>query len=167
MTTIDKYFALRKIDDETWARILQLVNWRVAIDAEKAALTLEQTISTLLDSGMTRAEVRELLMNDLRGDGPVFADLRNGFKKSINGGVQQITQSVRSEVYTQNLEADMLYSWQLSPAADGKHCEDCEERDGREPMTWAEWEAIGIPKAGATVCGGNCYCDLVPVGGKE
>lgn len=163
MPAIDTYTAFRKIDDETWARVLQFVNWRTALEAEKVALTLEQTIQTLLQSGMTRAEIRTLLVNDLRNNGPVFADLNGGFKKAVNGGIQGVVQSVRAEIYPNSLPENQEYKWNLGHPASGKHCPSCIERAGRDPMTWGEWEAIGIPKAGATECGDYCYCSLDPV----
>lgn len=42
-----------------------------------------------------------------------------------------------------------------------KICEDCEARIG-QIETWEQWEALGYPATGFSVCKENCYCQLVP-----
>ena len=42
-----------------------------------------------------------------------------------------------------------------------KICPDCESRIG-EIRSWEEWEAIGLPASGFSVCKEFCYCQLVP-----
>ena len=47
----------------------------------------------------------------------------------------------------------------------GKVCPDClaiAAQQKREGYTWNEWLQFGVPKAGHTVCRGNCRCRLVP-----
>jgi len=49
---------------------------------------------------------------------------------------------------------------------DNKVCADCAAIAGQadpEGYTWEEWRAFGLPKAGHTVCLGNCRCRLVPL----
>jgi len=53
---------------------------------------------------------------------------------------------------------DDEYMWVLEDGA--RHCGDCLEREGKI-KTFAKWEAIGLPGAGMTQCGGNCLCSLV------
>jgi hypothetical protein len=42
----------------------------------------------------------------------------------------------------------------------GKPCPDCGPRAGVK-KTWAEWESVGLPQSGFSVCGKNCKCSLV------
>ena len=39
-------------------------------------------------------------------------------------------------------------------------CVDCQDRIG-EVRTWNEWEALGLPASGFSVCKEFCYCQLV------
>ena len=43
-----------------------------------------------------------------------------------------------------------------------RSCESCEELHG-EVKSEAEWDDIGRPRSGNTLCGENCECDLVTV----
>ena len=40
-------------------------------------------------------------------------------------------------------------------------CVDCEKRVG-QVRTWNEWEAVGLPASGFSVCKEFCYCQLIP-----
>ena len=53
-----------------------------------------------------------------------------------------------------------LEEWQA--VMDTRTCDDCEERDGMDPMTHEEWEAQGLPGSTNLVCDGECRCMLVP-----
>ena len=46
---------------------------------------------------------------------------------------------------------------------DNKVCPGCVERDGKE-KTMEEWQALGLPREGATPCGDLCRCDLLGMG---
>ena len=39
--------------------------------------------------------------------------------------------------------------------------EDCEARIG-QVETWEQWEALGFPATGFSLCKESCYCQLVP-----
>lgn len=45
-------------------------------------------------------------------------------------------------------------------------CDDCAGRDGQQ-KTIDEWSAEGLPREGATLCGDNCRCMLLPVSLKD
>ena len=42
-----------------------------------------------------------------------------------------------------------------------KICVDCTDRIG-EVRSWEEWESLGFPASGFSVCKEFCYCQLVP-----
>ena len=54
--------------------------------------------------------------------------------------------------------------WEARPdlSQKGRSCPDCAGRNGQE-ATLEEWEAMGFPSDGITLCGGKCNCKLVPV----
>jgi hypothetical protein len=53
--------------------------------------------------------------------------------------------------------------WEWVSVKDEHVCPDCRERDG-QVKTVEEWEALGIPKSGATRCGQDCTCMILPAG---
>ena len=42
-----------------------------------------------------------------------------------------------------------------------KICGDCTARIG-QVKSWEEWESLGLPASGFSVCKEFCYCQLVP-----
>lgn len=46
---------------------------------------------------------------------------------------------------------------------DTKVCPDCVDRNTWPAVTLEEWEGLGLPGLGFTVCGGHCRCILMPV----
>lgn len=55
---------------------------------------------------------------------------------------------------------DTLYTWRTESA---KPCPDCLRRNGQR-RTLEEWELIGRPRSGFSVCGRNCKCILDSTG---
>ena len=51
-------------------------------------------------------------------------------------------------------EPEALCTWRVESA---KPCPDCAPRNGMK-RTYSEWELVGLPKSGFSVCGGNCRC---------
>ena len=129
--------------------------------ARKVAPTLEEYITSLYNSGLDKSAIRNLLLG-ARGEELIFAPIRNAFGYAASTNLERVRQETRERVLKESLPENQLYRWVLGPVRT-EHCEDCLDRDGREPMTWAEWELIGIPKAGTTACNVNCNCSLEPV----
>ena len=44
-----------------------------------------------------------------------------------------------------------------------KICVDCESRVG-QIASWDEWESLGLPATGFSICKEFCYCQLIPEG---
>ena len=127
--------------------------------ARRVAPTLEEYIVSLYNAGIDKDAIRNLLMGE-RGEELIFGPIRNAFSYAASTNLERARQETRERVLRGNLPENQLYRWVLDPGVE--HCEDCLERADREPMTWAEWELIGIPKAGTTQCNINCYCALEP-----
>ena len=82
----------------------------------------------------------------------------NSIISQLVGGTRQAAQLGVETFQRQNHGAGQEYRWQTES---GNPCPDCAGRAGYEPMTLDEWEAIGLPRQGATVCGTHCMCVLV------
>ena len=54
----------------------------MGIIADKQALTLQDIINRMLSSGMSKAEVKANLIQDLREGGQIFGDFRKQFKST-------------------------------------------------------------------------------------
>jgi hypothetical protein len=129
--------------------------------ADAAAIGLKQVVERLYQSGMPREEIYNYLMNDLRNEGRIFGAVQNSFIKFSSSMIEQVDNDVSRNVFQENLGDQQLYVWILDDRVTN-HCEDCLDRAGDEPRLMAEWEIIGLPKSGATLCGDNCYCKVEP-----
>jgi hypothetical protein len=106
-------------------------------------------------SGMSKAVIEERLRAALSPGGYLFESIMSGFKNSAGELVDFITVDEAHDNWTGSDE------WIWIAIDDDNRCEDCSERDG-EVNSWAEWQAIGLPGMGTTVCGWRCRCSLEP-----
>jgi hypothetical protein len=83
------------------------------------------------------------------------------FKGWVEGATDKMIYSA-SQDESNDYEQEQKLTWVLDPSVT-EHCDTCLEREGYEPMTFAEWEAIGLPGAGTTDCDGYCKCTLTEV----
>jgi len=152
---------VQDLSEDDARRILLFTFNGMSFAAEQAALTLEQYITMLAANGMPREQIRALLLSDLSEGGPIFASVKNGFRRAVASNIEDVSNGTLGEMFNKNLGETATYAWILDERITN-HCEDCLERAEREPMVWGEWELIGLPKAGATVCNQNCGCKLEP-----
>ena len=117
---------------------------------------LEREIALLRNAGVTDAAILDILGNDLATNGRIFGELRNTIKRGIVSATMQASRIGQDRVYGDSV--DMQWVSVGTP----KICPDCEERIGKV-RTWDEWEAIGLPASGFSVCKEFCYCQLIPV----
>ncbi len=128
----------------------------MGIIADKQALTLQDIINRMLSSGMSKAEVKANLIQDLREGGQIFGDFRKQFKSTVKWGVEETAR--RESTVGVDLDTEL---WEWLAIADNKICGDCADRALEEPKKYAEWQTAGLPGSGATVCQQNCRCRLV------
>lgn len=123
--------------------------------ARKTALTIEEFITSAAHQGQSLESIRETLLKDLNEGGRIFGEFRNAIKATANGTVNRLRDTGEfSEFGTQQ-----SYRW---AAVLIKTCPDCIERHNMEPKTWEEWEDLGLPRTGSTVCKEHCRCMLIP-----
>jgi len=131
---------------------------KMVYDVKTFSNSLEKSVYTMQQAGTSPKIIKQTLANDMGTGGRIFGQLRNDTKASIVDG---INQSAKMGQY-KNYDLDKgEFAW----VAVGGHkvCMDCDGRAGQK-MTFAGWEAEGLPGSGWSVCQGFCYCVLDPTG---
>ena len=116
---------------------------------------IEREITLLRNAGISEATILDILGNDLATNGRIFGEFRNTIKRGIVSATMHASRIGQDRVYGDSV------AMQWVSVGSPKICVDCEERIG-EVRTWDEWEAIGLPASGFSVCKEFCYCQLVP-----
>ena len=131
---------------------------QLTYDTKIFNLNIEKSVSGMVANGMTEKEISNALTLDMKEGGRIFGQLRNEIKSQV---VFAVNQSAKMGQY-QNYDMEtMLFTWVV--VGGHKVCADCDSRVGMT-KTFAEWESIGLPGSGWSVCKGYCYCVLDPVG---
>ena len=120
----------------------------------RTALTLEEYIQMRLSQGATLEVIRADLLTDLETSGRIFGEFTNALKPTFAGSVNRF----RDVGALAEMGISQKYRW---VAILVNTCPDCLERHNQSKK-WEEWEAEGLPRSGATVCGQNCKCVLLP-----
>jgi len=138
----------------------------IAFAAAGFRTQINATVNTMLSTGMSVEFVEDTLRSNLQaGTGP-FAPLKHDVKKSVTRGINQSNRLGQYKTYFSDSELNELGTkslWKWVNVAGHRICVDCAGRAG-EIQTFADWEAEGLPGAGATVCTSYCYCVLDPIG---
>jgi len=119
--------------------------------------TILQTIDRLLNKGRSPDEVLKLLTADLKTN-PFFGSFIREIKKNGEAGIKRLIDDMQQQSVWGDPEK---LQWQA--VLDERTCPDCVARHGLV-KTRTEWEVLGEPTWGGTVCGIHCRCKLVPVG---
>ena len=116
---------------------------------------LEREIALLRNAGISESAIVDILGNDLATNGRIFGEFRNTVKRGVVSSVMQASRIGQDRVYGDSV--NMRWVSVGTP----KICVDCSSRIG-EIRSWNEWEALGLPASGFSVCKEFCYCQLVP-----
>lgn len=127
-------------------------------EAKKQTLTLSQFIRKMKTTGMADNEIERLLINDLTEGGQIFGEFRKQLKATVKGGIEDSGRGAIHEAF------EGVKNWDWLGIVDKSICDDCLARHNMPAMKWEDWQKIGLPGVGATPCGKNCRCVLVPVG---
>jgi hypothetical protein len=120
----------------------------------RSVITLREYIMLREAQGATLEAIRTDLLTDLETGGRIFGEFRNALRPTFAGSVARF-RDVGTLAET-GIAKD--YRW---VAVLVNTCPDCLDRHNQE-KSWAEWEEEGLPRSGATVCGQNCKCVLLP-----
>ena len=116
---------------------------------------IEREVALLRNAGIADAAILDILGNDLATNGRIFGELRNTIKRGIVSATMQASRVGADRVYGDSV----MMRW--VSVGTPKICVDCTPRIG-QVRSWDEWEALGLPASGFSVCKEFCYCQLVP-----
>ena len=119
------------------------------------ATEIEREIALLRNAGIRNDEILRILGNDLSTNGRIFGRLRNNIKRGIVSAVMQASRIGQDRVYGDSVKMRWI------AVGTPRICVDCEARVG-QVRSWEEWEVLGLPASGFSVCKEFCYCQLVP-----
>ena len=116
---------------------------------------LEREIALLRNAGISEAAIVDILGNDLAANGRIFGEFRNTVKRGIVSATMHASRIGQDRVYGDSVKMQWV------SVGSPKICVDCEDRIG-EVRSWEEWESLGLPASGFSVCKEFCYCQLIP-----
>lgn len=134
---------------------------RISTSASITVLRLDEIINTMIQAGMSKDSVRDVLLADLREGGRIFGEYRNAIKNTVGQAVTNT--SAEAEKFVYNEKGVKSFRW---VTAGNNVCVDCAERAGRIE-NFSYWELAGLPRSGFSVCGANCNCRVVPASYTE
>ena len=136
---------------------LLLMQQNMVTTGEIFKLKLVDLITGLETRGLTTDQVVNVLLDDLENDGAIFGGLKRGLIGSADTMVDASGQRLDAEEFRKEADKELL-TWTAILVAT---CEDCISRHGIT-RTFNEWEAMGLPATGWSVCKHNCKCQLFP-----
>lgn len=122
--------------------------------AARTAISLKELITLAELNGASKEQIRELLLKDLKEGGRIFGEFRNAIRATSNGVINRLRDSGEFG----ELGQEGTYRW---VAVLVNTCPDCLELHG-QMRTFQEWEEVGLPRTGHTICKENCKCILLP-----
>lgn len=118
---------------------------------------LKKSINQMANSGMSLDQIKATLQNQLERGIGAPGELKKNLRTIVTA---EVNEAANQGMYAEYQKAGVKkYRW---VTVSEKPCPDCLERHG-QVETWEDWELIGLPKSGFSVCQENCKCRLVPV----
>ena len=148
--------AMGKMDDSA-SLIMQQGLSNAVFDAQKFGVDINKRVSELANAGIAPDQIKKLIDQDLKQAGRIFGNLKNSTKETLSNGINQTGRAGQFEAYKPTDELMWV------TVAGHKVCTDCSSRSGQINVL-AEWESLGMPGTGWSVCRGYCYCILDPSG---
>ena len=148
--------------DQLPREVLELLDTtmeKMLFDADVFTSRIAKTVGTQTSAGVATSSIEDILANDMGEEGRIFGELRNTVKESLVEGINQTSRAGAFQAY--DPDEDTLFTWVT--VAGHRICKDCLPRGG-ERKTLRDWEAVGVPASGWSICGGYCYCILDPSG---
>ena len=142
--------------EETDRSLIGLLALGIAFDVDILATRIIRHIAILRGTGVSDEAIAGILFNDLRSHGRIFGEFRNSLVRGVVFGNNQFSRIGQLEVYGDSIE---LFRWVTVQGH--KICDDCQGREG-DVDTFDGWQSRGLPGSGWSICGGSCYCILVP-----
>ena len=141
--------------EEEDENILLWATLGISFGIDVFATKLEREIALLRNAGISEGAIVNILRNDLATNGRIFGEFRNTIKRGIVSATMHASRIGQDRIYGDSV------GMQWVSVGSPRICVDCEDRIG-EVRTWDEWEAVGLPASGFSVCKEFCYCQLIP-----
>ena len=128
-----------------------------SFEATKKVFTIKLTdlITKLEARDMTEEQVINVLLDDLENDGALFG----GLKRQLIGDAQESIELMESRLNAKQFaKTKEKLTW---IAVLVNTCPDCLPRHG-VTKSYTEWQKIGLPRSGFSVCRSRCQCQLLP-----
>ena len=116
---------------------------------------IESEILRFRQANIGDAEILRILTDDFSTSGRIFGEFGNNLRRGVISGIMQGARVGQDDVYGNRLK----FRW--VSVGSNRICVDCEARIG-QIEAWEEWEALGFPATGFSVCKESCYCQLIP-----
>lgn len=120
----------------------------------KKPLTLEQYVKNRRAKGDTNEQIRKDLLDDLDKGGLIFGDFKKSFEPTFPNSKRRFGDQKT------NANGEWLYKWSALILPKHSPCPDCLKRNGQS-KTWEEWEKLGFPRSGKTLCKKKCMCVVI------
>jgi hypothetical protein len=127
------------------------------VSGEVFKLKLADLIKNLETRGMTSEQVINVLLDDFETDGAIFG----GLKRQLIGSGQGFVGSTAGRLDAEQLQrrsGEEKGTWVCVLV---NTCQDCIERHGITRL-YVEWEELGMPTSGFSVCKDRCQCQVFP-----
>lgn len=144
----------KKTFEQRFKKQMQSFEISLSTAVRRATASLQEVVSKLSLSGMSKPAIKKILEKDLVEGGRVFGEFRRAVKATSEGLIGKVS----TDAYLQEFGAEIDFTW---IAALVNTCEDCMPRHG-DVKTFEEWEAEGLPRSGWSVCKEHCQCVLIP-----
>lgn len=136
------------------------------IDANRVAsqflIDLASLIGQMQASGMTDEAVTKQITRKLADlDKPFGAFVRNLTGAALFSVQRTANAAMVTSIIDTPEGANADDKWMWVTVGDNRVCKDCEPRHGMV-KTQEEWERLGIPKSGFSICEERCRCVIVP-----
>lgn len=131
---------------------------------EQSVTQIVGDVGNLRASGVASPVIADRITDDIRaGSGPI-TPLSGITRKRLENLQQRFFQEGQRVVVLGNDDPEIaLFMWN---AVGSETCPDCIARHGLI-KPWAQWERLGLPGQGATVCTFNCRCALLPASNAQ
>jgi len=124
--------------------------------AERFLIELRKTVATMSNAGMSLDEIKATLARQATQSTGAMGELKKNLRTIATSSANR---AANEGMYAEYRDVGILkYRWITVSA---KPCPDCAERHG-QVETLEDWELIGLPGSGFSVCQENCKCRLVP-----
>ena len=169
---IEKFLEKSEIRDRT-QKALRIINnmneRRAAKRTQLALLELQNKVGVLKSdiaefklnsniAGFTKKETLSQLVFEGKEKAGIAQEFAKKAKRVAVDAVRRERSAAEIDEYRKIAKQNQLWQW---IAVSTKPCPDCDARAGRT-LPIEQWERMGLPGSGRTICGRACKCLLMP-----